>query len=453
MFVSMDSQPRPATTDDPVDVVLAGLPECPTEVQRVIASIVAAAQQPIRGELGTGPIIEDGVVALGRARHVLEAELGRRLVAAETHDVLTHTPAALLQREAGWTTGASGLVQAARLTSRYPQLQGLWETGQVSREHLALVARAVQPLTEQQTGELIDILAPRLAALSCRALTAALQHALGLLRPDDTEAQEQRNWDRRSVTATSHAGMVMITADLPALEGETFLAALDALAAAQRAEGDGLSKAQRRADAVITMTNRCAAHGDLPASTSGLPVSATVTIGLTEAERIVRREDGAGSRGITPAGQTLGDAAQRFLLCAGQISGVVVDDSARPLSGLAAALSASHPEPLALGRSVRIATSAQRRALAARDHGCAICGLPPADCQVHHVRAWADGGSTDIDDLSLLCWTHHRAVDLDRWRLDYNAAYRPGGSDPYWTVTPSPRSQWKPRTADVVRRT
>ena len=52
---------------------------------------MAAAQQPIRGELGTGPIIEDGVVALGRARHVLEAELGRRLVAAETHDVLIHT--------------------------------------------------------------------------------------------------------------------------------------------------------------------------------------------------------------------------------------------------------------------------------------------------------------------------------------------------------------------------
>ena len=185
---------------------------------------------------------------------------------------------------------------------------------------------------------------------------------LGLLRPDDTEAQEQRNWDRRSVTATSHAGMVMITADLPALEGETFLAALDALAAAQRAEGDGLSKAQRRADAVITMTNRCAAHGDLlrrPAACRSAPLSRSASpkrngscAGKT-APRVPRRHAGrTDPRRCGPAVPPVRGADHR---CGRRRFG----DAA---VGLAAALSASHPEPLALGRSVRIATSAQRRA-------------------------------------------------------------------------------------------
>ena len=75
--------------------------------------------------------------------------------------------------------------------------------------------------------------------------------------------------------------------------------------------------------------------------------------------------------------------------------------------------------PLAVGRTARTATPAQRRALAARDKGCIIpgCGIPAEACQTHHVTDWAAGGDTDLPNLALLCWAHHRQVDLGMWTI------------------------------------
>jgi 5-methylcytosine-specific restriction protein A len=46
-------------------------------------------------------------------------------------------------------------------------------------------------------------------------------------------------------------------------------------------------------------------------------------------------------------------------------------------------------------------TAAQRRAVAARDRCCTTkgCSKPPAFCDVHHLRARAEGGPTDIGNL------------------------------------------------------
>ena len=91
----------------------------------------------------------------------------------------------------------------------------------------------------------------------------------------------------------------------------------------------------------------------------------------------------------------------------------------------------------------RLATTAQRTALALRDGGCVIpgCGRPPSECQTHHVTDWAHGGRTDLDSLASLCWVHHRQVDLHKWRLTRNTD--PHG--PHWTVTPIRRHAWRKR--------
>ena len=74
---------------------------------------------------------------------------------------------------------------------------------------------------------------------------------------------------------------------------------------------------------------------------------------------------------------------------------------------------------LDLGRSVRTASTAQRRALAARDRGCVIpgCTAPPSICEAHHVTWYRHGGSTDIANLALLCPRHHTAVHAGIWTL------------------------------------
>ncbi|GAA4817526.1 HNH endonuclease signature motif containing protein [Tomitella cavernea] len=83
--------------------------------------------------------------------------------------------------------------------------------------------------------------------------------------------------------------------------------------------------------------------------------------------------------------------------------------------------------PLDLGRTVRLASRAQRRALAARDRGCAFpgCTRPIAWTDAHHIIHWADGGPTDLDNLVLLCTAHHRAVHNDGWNIAMSEHRRP----------------------------
>ncbi|MCW2678712.1 MAG: putative endonuclease, partial [Frankiales bacterium] len=65
-------------------------------------------------------------------------------------------------------------------------------------------------------------------------------------------------------------------------------------------------------------------------------------------------------------------------------------------------------------------TKAQRRALAARDLGCAAigCTRPPAMCDAHHLQARADGGPSTLHNLVLLCRRHHVLWHLGKLTLD-----------------------------------
>ncbi len=68
-------------------------------------------------------------------------------------------------------------------------------------------------------------------------------------------------------------------------------------------------------------------------------------------------------------------------------------------------------EPLNVGRRVRTVTTAIRRALWARDKGCAFPSCHHKRfVDAHHIKHWADGGKTTLDNLVLLCSHHHKRV-------------------------------------------
>jgi hypothetical protein len=71
-------------------------------------------------------------------------------------------------------------------------------------------------------------------------------------------------------------------------------------------------------------------------------------------------------------------------------------------------------EVLDLGRSRRLHTAAQRKAIRLQHHQCQAdgCTVPAAWCETHHPHAWSTGGKTDLDNAALLCsHHHHRAHD------------------------------------------
>ncbi|WP_194793276.1 HNH endonuclease signature motif containing protein [Raineyella fluvialis] len=82
--------------------------------------------------------------------------------------------------------------------------------------------------------------------------------------------------------------------------------------------------------------------------------------------------------------------------CDGDVVGMIID---------------AEGDVLAMGRTRRFATPAQRRALRVRDGGCQFPGCQQRRrLKAHHIAFWANGGSTDLDNLLLLCQAHHTYV-------------------------------------------
>jgi hypothetical protein len=88
------------------------------------------------------------------------------------------------------------------------------------------------------------------------------------------------------------------------------------------------------------------------------------------------------------------------------------------------------------GRSRRLASGPLRRALVARDHGCAFpgCDRPPRWCDAHHLWPWSAGGPTSLDNLVLLCRHHHRTLHEPRqgWRIRLGKDQLPQFIPPPW---------------------
>ena len=470
------------------EALLAGAGSCPDSVRGVVSLLAGIAGEAVVADLTTAASLADRVTVLARVRTAVDAQIGRSVVAAQRADVLPHAPRTQLERQAAWSGhSASAVVTAARFGDRHPQVALLWTRGLVCTDVIAALARGLHGLEWEVEQRVVSAIIDELPRLTVRGVKLVVAQVVDLTDDDNRATREQVEYDRRRVVVTSHGGMTMIAADLPDVDGVAVMAALDAVAASLRVAGDRSTKAQRRADALITVVNRSAAHGTVPATAGGLPVAVTVTMSASEADRVVTDQPrqhttadlpdtntdadtdtdtdaetgpaggagggAAGAAAVTGGGLTLGDAAARFALCTGAVTGMVVADhdcrgpdcSAGPhrRRRLTEALVATPVHPLAVGRSTRLATTGQRTALAVRDGGCILCQRPPAECQTHHVKAWADGGTTDINNLVLLCWSHHRQVDLNRWTIHRNLDPTPGA--PLWIITPVPRHQWRRR--------
>jgi len=74
------------------------------------------------------------------------------------------------------------------------------------------------------------------------------------------------------------------------------------------------------------------------------------------------------------------------------------------------------------GRARREPTDAQRREIRRRDRHCRFPGCTNAIfTNADHVKPWKTGGTTDIDNLALLCLHHHRRVHSGGWRMSGDA--------------------------------
>jgi hypothetical protein len=95
-----------------------------------------------------------------------------------------------------------------------------------------------------------------------------------------------------------------------------------------------------------------------------------------------------------------------------------------------------HGNPIHVGREQRLATPAQRAAVKARDGGCLFpgCDSPSSWTIIHHVKPWAQGGRTDLENLVCLCHHHHGTTHSSGWTMEHV------GDQHYQWTTPTRRT-------------
>jgi len=322
---------------------------------------------------------------------------------------------------------ASAQVRQADTLARLPQVASALAAGTVTGTHVDRLARFVagasttvqqQLASEHGQGSVVG-LASRLDATQ-------FGQALERLGAELDPAARQRDFDAahaaRYLNLTDSGGSTLIKGQLDTLAGQRLRLALQAVTPRPAADDDR-DPAQRRADALTAVAEHALSRapnvpgdarphvsvvlreetfaalrqrGDGPPAADGVASGSAAVVG--GALEVARRLRGVPSV-IDEAGIAWPASEVARVLCDCRLARVVVD---------------ARDVPRDLGRSERLFSRDQRRAVVVRDGahcGWPGCTTPARWTEVHHIRWWHEhGGRSDLDNAVLLCSYHHHVV-------------------------------------------
>jgi hypothetical protein len=330
------------------------------------------------------------------------------------------------------------------LTERAATLEALRE-GAVSAEQASVLVEAVERLPPaehvRRRGE--QVLLEEAGRLNATDLHRAGRHLASVVDPDRDEREAERALDRedraahlgRFITVTEDGcGGIRVRGGGSVEDGAVLRAALLPLTkpvpgvdpVTCEEHPDPRDHGARMWDALVHLA-RHALDTKLPPASHGARPRIAVTV---DAQTL--RGDAAGI-GVTDDGLDLPGSTIRRLACDCDLIRVLLDADGCVLD---------------VGRSQRLVTPAIWTALVVRDAHCAFpgCTRPPVMCHAHHIRHWADGGPTALDNLVLLCGHHHRTVHRTPWQVRLGQDRRPEFRPPPKTRRPPPnRTRPRPR--------
>lgn len=225
----------------------------------------------------------------------------------------------------------------------------------------------------------------------CRQLRNAGPASVSLAR---------RAWEHRSLTLWRDAArnVMAIRVEIPLEEGELVAKALERAVTAGEA-AMGIEFEGRPAEENTSSNGWRAQQADALVAIAkgylGAPSAEGTPVACADHCQVVIHVDDSALRGGRGRSDSPIETVKR-LTCDGSLVTVVEDE---------------HGAPLDVGRKRRTVSTLLKRALWARDRGCAFPGCNNTRyVDAHHVRHWVDGGETTIGNLTLLCSHHHRLL-------------------------------------------
>jgi hypothetical protein len=296
----------------------------------------------------------------------------------------------------GWVTWTSrlsrararALVETARALPDRPRLADAALDGRLSGEQLEAVVKVATPETDAEWAEA----APGWTASSLRA---AAKNARAVTREEAVEREQSRSvtyrWDGRR-------GGLRLRGWFPDLDGATVVAALEAQAEQMApAPGEPWEPFPMRcADVVVDALSR-----ELEDQSDA-----------SRATVVLHVQDTALREGSTEPGAHL-DADTETIPVANETARRVSCD---PI--VQVMIESEEGVPIRMGRRTRKVPPHLWRLVKNRDRHCQAPGCARTrGLHAHHRKHWIDGGTTDLDNLVLLCTVHHRLLHEHGWTI------------------------------------
>ncbi len=297
-------------------------------------------------------------------------------------------------------------VRTVKGLSALPDVVRAAKDGWITQDHAELIA-ASHRRAPMSTEEQLDLLALGVQQTCDVFKNTVLKSETQRLAAQGLNPTEQQHARRKAKIFNGDDDMVVLHAELDQLAGEKVKTAMDAMTTRMFKQdyrnGNERSFEQRNADALVHLITHTTNNKHQPANTT--PTSTTPTDAALEPELIPQQ-----TTIILTADY---DTITCQLKNAGLIDGTPISiDIIRRLACEANILPAifnNKKQPLYLGRSRRTHTKTQLLALYKRDKHCTSCGIRASSCEVHHIVPWQQGGTTNINNLTLLCpKCHHQ---------------------------------------------
>lgn len=363
------------------------------------------------------------LIACEAARRRLDHLSVQVLATAERRDVFTargyESSASALADLLGWerfearrhVLAASDVVGKTALDAtvvppRLPATAEVFDAGRTSLRHVEVVAKVLGTrAAERLAPEVWAAAEAELAAHADEYTPTELQtwgtelvEKLDQDGPEPDDRPEPEINELRLVRHRNRPGGKITGRFDDAAMFDTIATVIDAKSKPTSSE-ETREPAQRQAEALAEVCGFALSHGptSLVPDTGGRRPQISVIISLEDLEKRAR------SAMLDFGGRTSPETL-RMLACDAAVIPIVMNGKGQPLD---------------VGRATRTIPDGLRRAVTARDKGCAHpgCDRPPSWSEVHHILPWEELGEHKIDNLVMLCRRHHRLIHHPGWTV------------------------------------
>ena len=387
------------SSESPLERILAGLRDLPAWV----------AEQPA-GQLGeviiTSREIIDRTEAVG-------AEATRRFEKAGGYRSDGFLGMVPWLRVNGKLSGAAAAerVDTARQLKELPRTEEALARGEIGYQHAVAMARTAEHVGAAQVRKAEATLLKAAESMDPGQFITVAKNFEHQVDAEAALADANRAHQRRylQIGEVTH-GLVRLEGQLVPEAAAMLRTRLESFM--KPAKGDQRTAGQRAHDALVEVCRRAGGTGRPESAGGGSRPSLIIRASLDTLAGL----DGAPA-GELEWGGTIPAETVRRMAC---------DSAITRITGLGEL-------EQEITHAARTIPPSTRRALVARDQHCVFpgCDRPPPWCDGHHLVFWGDGGPTKLENLGLVCGSHHRKVHEEGWKLQR-------GKDGRWIAAPPP---------------